>query len=120
VDLLAIASFLVGGGLVLAIGVVVVIVARRRGLDQVDDRADASVARTLDAQDRRIALQEFEIAHMKSQVAALQQQVASLTADLHASDAEVRRLSRLQAAGACLSPWHGTDGGTPDDPDSRR
>jgi len=120
VDIFAIASFIAGGGLLLLIGVVAAFVGKRRGIDRVDDRADAATSRTLAAQDRRIELQEFEIAHMKSQVAALQQQVASLTADLHASDAEVRRLSRLQAAGACLSPWHGTDGGTPDDPDSRR
>lgn len=97
---IALASFILGAGVIVGSVLVGIVVARRRGLDQAEDRGDAALQRTLDAQDRRIELQDREIAELKSQVTKLQEQVASLTADLHASDAVVRRLSVASAKGA--------------------
>jgi septal ring factor EnvC (AmiA/AmiB activator) len=91
-------SLIIGSGAVLVAAAVALIVGRRRGLDQVEDRADSELQKTLAAQDRRIALQDREIADLKAQVAALTAQVATLTTDLHTSDAQVRRLSALQHA----------------------
>lgn len=96
-DVSTVTSLVIGAGSIVVAAVVALVVGRRRGLDRVEERADSETQKTLAAQDRRIALQDREIADLKAQVAALSAQVATLTSDLHASDAEVRRLS-AQAA----------------------
>lgn len=93
-----ISSLLIGAGTIAVSALVALVVGRLRGLDRVEERTDAELHKTLEAQDRRIALQDREIADLKAQVAALQLQVATLTTDLHTSDAQVRRLSAMQSA----------------------
>lgn len=83
---------------VVGAAIIAIIVARRRGIDKVEERADSETQKTLAAQDRRIALQDREIADLRATVSALQLQVSALTTDLHTSDAQVRRLSALQDA----------------------
>ena len=85
---------------VIASAVTGIWVGNRRRVAEVEARADAgearadvAVQRAQAAQDRRIELQDREIAEMRVQISRLQEQVSTLTADLHASDAAVRRLS---------------------------
>ena len=81
-------------GTVLAAGAVSIVVGRRRGIDKVEARTDAEIEKTLDAQARRLALQELEIADLKAQVAALTGKVAALTAEL---DIERRITARFRS-----------------------
>lgn len=80
-------------GTVVAAGVVSIVVGRRRGIDGVEARADTELAKTLDAQSRRLALQEQEIADLRAQVAALSAKVAALTSEL---DVERRISARMR------------------------
>ena len=96
-DPATISSLIIGAGTIAFSAVVALVVGRRRGLDKIEDKADGELQKTLAAQDRRIALQDREIADLKAEVAVLRAQVATLTSDLHTSDAQVRRLSALQA-----------------------
>lgn len=75
-------SFILGTGVIVGSVLVAVVVARRRGLDQVEDRSETANQKTLDAQDRRLELQDREIADLRAQVLALSKQVADLQRDL--------------------------------------
>ena len=81
-DANAVASLVIGAGTVIASALVALVVGRRRGLDQVEQRADSEVQRTMEAQARRLELQDREIAELKAQVASLQAQVLTLKTDL--------------------------------------
>ena len=97
-DSSTLANLVIGAGTIAVSAVVALIVGRRRGLDKVEDRADDEVQKTLQAQDRRLALQDREIADLRAEVALLRAQVATLTGDLHTSDALVRKLTAAAAA----------------------
>lgn len=67
---------------VVVAGVVAVVVGRRRGLDQVDERADAETKRLLEAQASRLSFLEAENARQAQQIASLQAKVTALETDL--------------------------------------
>lgn len=75
-------SLILGVGVITGAALVALVVARRRGLDQVEDRSEAANQKTLNAQDRRLELQDREIADLRAQVLALSKQVADLQRDL--------------------------------------
>ena len=90
-------SLVIGGGSIIVAAVVALVVGRRRGLDQVEDKADGEVKRLVDAQAARLTLQDREIAELKLQVASLQQQVSTLKTEL---DVERRISLRFRDATA--------------------
>ena len=67
---------------VLGAAVAAVVVGRRRGIDQVDDRADSEVKRLVDAQAARLAILEAENRRLTDEVKQLTATVATLRADL--------------------------------------
>lgn len=83
-------NLIVGAITVTVSAIVAVYVGRRRGLDQVDARADSEMRKLIDAQAARLTLLEAENVSLKTQVATLTAQVATLTSDLHRSDAALR------------------------------
>lgn len=62
--------------------VVAVVVGRRRGLDQVDERVDAETKRLLEAQASRLSFLEAENARQAQQIATLTSKVTALETDL--------------------------------------
>lgn len=74
--------------LVLSVGTIVVaaavalLVGRRRGIDQVEDRADGEIKRLVDAQTARLALLEAENKELKARVAALTADLAQVRSEL--------------------------------------
>jgi hypothetical protein len=62
--------------------VVAVIVGRRRGIDEVDKRADDELARLVTAQSARLALMDTENRELRSRVAALEAEVARMRDEL--------------------------------------
>lgn len=79
---LAIVSFLLSAGSIAVAAVVAVIVGRRRGIDQVEDRADSEIKRLVDAQAARLALLEAENTELKARVAALTADLAQVRSEL--------------------------------------
>mgnify|MGYP000971198026 FL=1 len=79
---LAIVSFLLSAGSIAVAAVVAVIVGRRRGIDQVEDRADSEIKRLVDAQAARLALLEAENTELKAGVAALTADLAQVRSEL--------------------------------------
>lgn len=79
-DPLAIVSFLLSAGSIAVAAVVAVIVGRRRGIDQVEDRADSEIKRLVDAQGERLRLLEKANAEKDLTIAAQNQTIAGLTA----------------------------------------
>lgn len=79
---LAIVSFLLSAGSIAVAAVVAVIVGRRRGIDQVEDRADSEIKRLVDAQAARLALLEAENAELKARVAVLTADLAQVRTEL--------------------------------------
>ena len=79
---LAIVSFLLSAGSIAVAAVVAVIVGRRRGIDQVEDRADSEIKRLVDAQAARPALLEAENTELKARVAALTADLAQVRSEL--------------------------------------
>lgn len=77
-----IGSLVIGAGTIAVSAIVALVVGRRRGLDEVEDRADGELKKLVDAQAQRLTLQDIQISELKAQVAALQAQVASLKTDL--------------------------------------
>jgi len=82
VEPLAIVSFLLSAGSIAVAAVVAVIVGRRRGIDQVEDRADSEIKRLVDAQAARLALLEAENTELKARVAALTADLAQVRSEL--------------------------------------
>lgn len=81
-DASTIGSLIIGAGTIAVSAIVALVVGRRRGLDQVEDRADCELKKLVDAQAQRLALQDLQITELKAQVASLQTQVATLKTDL--------------------------------------
>lgn len=79
---LAIVSFLLSAGSIAVAAVVAVIVGRRRGLDQVEDKADGEVKRLVEAQAGRLAILEAENRRLTAEVAALSTELAKVKAEL--------------------------------------
>lgn len=79
---LAIVSFLLSAGSIAVAAVVAVVVGRRRGIDQVEDRADGEIKRLVDAQAARLSLLEAENAELKTRVAGLTAELAQVRSEL--------------------------------------
>mgnify|MGYP007083460903 CR=1 FL=1 len=79
---LAIVSFLLSAGSIAVAAVVAVIVGRRRGIDQVEDKADGEVKRLVEAQAGRLAILEAENRRLTAEVAALSTELAKVKAEL--------------------------------------
>lgn len=79
---LAIVSFLLSAGSIAVAAVVAVIVGRRRGIDQVEDRADGEIKRLVDAQSARLSLLEAENVELKARVASLTAELAQVRSEL--------------------------------------
>jgi hypothetical protein len=79
---LAIVSFLLSAGSIAVAAVVAVVVGRRRGIDQVEDRADSEIKRLVDAQAARLSLLEAENAELKTRVAGLTAELAQVRSEL--------------------------------------
>lgn len=79
---LAIVSFLLSAGSIAVAAVVAVVVGRRRGIDQVEDRADGEIKRLVDAQAGRLAILEAENRRLTAEVAALSTELAKVKAEL--------------------------------------
>ena len=90
----AIVNLVWGIGTVVVAAAVAVVVGRRRGIDQIEDRADGETRRLVDAQAARLALQDLEMADLRSRVAALTTKVAALESELAL---ERRITARLRA-----------------------
>jgi len=71
-----------GVGSVMVAAGVALFVGRRRGLDQVEDRADGEVRRLVEAQAARLALQDAELQSLRAQVSDLSRQVEALRSEL--------------------------------------
>lgn len=79
---LAIVSFLLSAGSIAVAAVVAVVVGRRRGIDQVEDRADGEIKRLVDAQSARLSLLEAENVELKARVASLTAELAQVRSEL--------------------------------------
>lgn len=79
---LAIVSFLLSAGSIAVAAVVAVIVGRRRGIDQVEDRAQGEIKRLVDAQSARLSLLEAENVELKARVASLTAELAQVRSEL--------------------------------------
>lgn len=79
---LAIVSFLLSAGSIAVAAVVAIAVGRRRGIQQVEDRADSEIKRLVDAQAARLALLEAENTELKARVAALTADLAQVRSEL--------------------------------------
>jgi len=84
-----------GIGSVTVAGIVAVVVGRRRGIDQVEDRADGEIKKLVDAQAARLAILENENRRLTIEVASLTQTVATLRAEL---DVEKKITARIRSA----------------------
>ena len=90
-----IVNLVIGGGSIIVAAVVAAFVGKRRGLDQVEERTDSEIKKTMDAQSVRLTLQDREIAELKLQVASLQSQIATLQTEL-----DIERRISLRFRGA--------------------
>lgn len=79
---LAVVSFLLSAGSIAVAAVVAVVVGRRRGIDQVEDRADGEIKRLVDAQSARLSLLEAENVELKARVASLTAELAQVRSEL--------------------------------------
>lgn len=79
---LAIVSFLLSAGSIAVAAVVAVVVGRRRGIDQVEDRAQGEIKRLVDAQSARLSLLEAENVELKARVASLTAELAQVRSEL--------------------------------------
>ena len=79
---IAIAAFLLSSGTIAAAAVTAVVVGRRRGIDQVEDRADGEIKRLVDAQHDRLSLLEAENVELKARVASLTAELAQVRSEL--------------------------------------
>lgn len=90
-------SLILGAGVIVGATVVAIVVAKRRGLDQVDQRADNETRRLVEAQAARLLLLEAENARQAQQIATLTTKVTQLEAERNALDAAIRRLGGAPA-----------------------
>lgn len=79
---LALAAFLLSSGTIVVAAITAVVVGRRRGLDQVEDKADGEVKRLVEAQAGRLAILEAENRRLTAEVAALSTELAKVKAEL--------------------------------------
>jgi cell division protein FtsB len=89
--LLTILSTIVALGAIIVASIVALVVGRRRGLDQVEARADSELQKTISAQAQRLTVLEAEVARLTARVAELERENARLTLDLQHSDAALRK-----------------------------
>lgn len=89
-------SLIFGVGSVAVAALVAVIVGRRRGLDQVEDRADGEIKRLVEAQAARMLILEAENKRLAQEVTVLTQTVADLRRDL---EWEKRITARIRQEG---------------------
>lgn len=89
----ALFNVVLGVGTIVVSAAVAAVVGRRRGLEQVDQRADNEIKRLVDAQAQRLAILESENQRMRVEVATLTQTVATLRAEL---DVEKRITARIR------------------------
>lgn len=75
-------SLVLSVGTIVVAAAVAVLVGRRRGIDQVEDRADGEIKRLVDAQTARLALLEAENKELKARVAALTADLAQVRSEL--------------------------------------
>lgn len=85
-------NLIVGLGSAVIAAIVAVVVGRRRGLDQIDDRTDAEIKRLVDAQSARLLLLEAENARQAVAMADQRVTIATLTADQATLKAKVEEL----------------------------
>ena len=85
-------SFILGAGVIAGASIVAVIVAKRRGIDQVDARADNETRRLVEAQAARMLLLEAENKRQAQQIETLTLKVAHLESERDALDAALKRL----------------------------
>lgn len=71
-----------GVGTVTVSAIVVVYVGRRRGIDQVEQRADGEVQKLIAAQASRLSILEAENRRLGAEVASLTAQLATMRSDL--------------------------------------
>lgn len=98
-DALALASFIASVGAIAIAGIVAVIVGRRRGIDQVEDKADGEVKRLVEAQAGRLAILEAENRRLTGELAAVRAELAQVRAELDI-EKRVTQRERQRAAEA--------------------
>lgn len=91
---LAAASFVASVGALGVAAIVAVIVGRKRGIDQVEDRADCEVKRLVEAQAGRLAILEAENRRLIAELAQVRSELAQVKSDL---DIEKRVSARERA-----------------------
>jgi TolA-binding protein len=81
-DALNLASLTLSVGSIVVAAVVAVIVGRRRGIDQVEDRADGEIKKLVEAQAARLTLLEAENREQRARIATLEGELAKVRQDL--------------------------------------
>lgn len=94
---LALAAFILSAGTIVVAAVTAVVVGRRRGIDQVEDRADGEIKRLVDAQGERLRLLEKANVEKDLTIAAQNRTIAELTAKQHALQTKVADLEHQLA-----------------------
>ena len=79
---LALTAFILSTGTIVVAAITAIVVGRRRGIDQVEDRADGEIKRLVDAQAGRLAILEAENRRLTAEVAALSTELAKVKAEL--------------------------------------
>lgn len=78
--LVAVVSLILGAGIITGSALVGIYVARKRGLQSVEDRADGEIKRLVDAQGERLLLLEKANTEKSLTIAAQNETIARLTA----------------------------------------
>ena len=89
-----ISQVIIGAGTIAVAAVVAAVVGRRRGLDQVEARADSELRKLVEAQAARLLLLEASDRSKSERIATLEAQVKALEAEL----ADERRITRRLTA----------------------
>ena len=93
-ETVSVSQVIIGAGTIAFAAIIAAVVGRRRGLDQVEARADTELRKLVDAQAARLLLLEASDRSKSERIATLEAQVHALEQEL----ADERRITRrLQA-----------------------